>query len=158
MNTPTATLEGVNVAQLAMCSPIQKQVDRIQDKMLTMPQVECPLKHCFTPGLYYRELFVPKGTFLVTKVHQTEHPFVIASGRLAIWTEKDGLQRIKSPHIGVTKPGTRRLAFTYEDCVWLTFHATEKTDLDELEDFLFYQPEKDSIPVEVVEEMKQEAA
>jgi len=109
-------------------------IDGLQVELANLPQVDCPLVHRFTPGLYVREIFMPRGTFIVSKVHKTEHPYTISKGRVAVWTEADGVLQLTAPFTGVTKPGTRRLLFIHEDCVWTTYHPTKETDLAKIED------------------------
>ncbi len=112
------------------------QVDRLQAACAQLPQTEMPLTHLFTPGLYAREIFVPKGTLVVTKIHKKEHPFVILAGSANIWTADSGVVTLSAPYVGVTKAGTRRVLLTTEDCRWITFHPTMETDLDKLEEEL----------------------
>lgn len=109
------------------------QVDKLQSALEKMEQVETPLTHLFTPGLYAREISVPAGTVIVTKIHKTEHPFVMLTGAARVWTEEDGIVPLKAPYVGVTKPGTRRVLYVTEDCRWITFHATKETDLEKIE-------------------------
>lgn len=104
------------------------------------PQVECKLVHRFAPGMYIRELTVPADTFIVTKIHHTEHPFVISKGRILVWTADGGVQTLSAPHCAVTKPGTIRLAKTLEETVWTTFHVTDETDITILERELATDP------------------
>ena len=92
-----------------------------------------PLRHFFTPGLYIREVFIPKGTKVITKIHKTEHPFVISMGRVSVWTPATGVLHYEAPFTGITRPGTRRLIYAHEDVVWTTFHPTNKTDPAEIE-------------------------
>lgn len=117
---------------------IPQKLDIIELWMLTFPQVECALEHHFTPGLYSRQIFNPKGTFIITKTHKTEHQFVISKGKLSIWTEDDGVKTVSAPYFGITKPGTRRLIFSHEDTVFTTFHANpdNETDIAKLEEVL----------------------
>lgn len=96
--------------------------------------------HSFTPGIYAREMRAPRGAILISKVHFTDHPFVLSKGKLAIWTEKNGVVDVCAPYSGVTKAGTIRMAYVLEDCVWTTFHATDKTDVEEIEKDLGTDP------------------
>ena len=128
-----------------MQTPAQKTVTAMQEKLAKLPQVDMPLTHRFTPGLYVREIFMPKGTLVISKIHKTEHPFVCLKGHAAVWIEGVGVQQIQAGHIGITKPGTRRILWMHEDTVWVTFHPTEKTDLKEIEDDVIYDPAKDTI-------------
>jgi hypothetical protein len=87
-----------------------------------LPVVDCPTKHRFTPGLYVREIFMPRGAVVVSKLHKTEHPFVISKGKCAVWDAGNGVQELAAPFCGVTKAGTQRVLLVLEDCVWTTFH------------------------------------
>lgn len=109
------------------------QVDRLQAALSKFPQKETPVTHRFTPGLYVREIFMPKGTLVISKIHKTEHPYVVSKGHAAVWTEEAGVVQIKAPHCGITKPGTRRILYIHEDCIWTTFHPTTETNLDKIE-------------------------
>lgn len=108
------------------------KVDAIQAAIERMPQVELPLTHRFTPGMYIRTIFMPKGTLVVSRIHKTEHPFIVTRGACAVWDERAGWKEIKAGHIGITMPGTRRILYIYEDAEWTTFHATELRDPEEI--------------------------
>jgi hypothetical protein len=100
--------------------------------------VECaPLKHHFTPGLYAREIFLPGDHVLTTYIHKQTHQFVILRGRVSIYNEQGEIITVEAPYQGVTRAGTRRFIRTHEDTVWVTFHPTDLTDINELEEFLF---------------------
>lgn len=104
------------------------------------PQVECPLVHRFTPGLYVRQIFMPRGTLVVSKRHRTEHPFVISAGRVSVWQPGGPVVHLAAPHCGITAPGTQRLLYIHEDCTWTTFHPTTETDVAKLEALLVEDP------------------
>ena len=92
-----------------------------------------PVKHTFAGGCYIREIFNPAGLILVTKIHKKEHPYFLMKGKMSILTE-DGVKTVEAPHNGVTPPGTKRVIFTHEDCVFITVHATDKTTPEEVEE------------------------
>ena len=52
---------------------------------------------------------------------------------MSILTE-EGIQHIKAPYQGVTKPGTKRAIYTHEECIFITVHATDGTTVEEVED------------------------
>lgn len=97
------------------------------------PNPGWPLKHLFTPGLYVRSIVLPAGSITTSKIHLTEHPFVIASGHAVVWGTHNGTENVQAPYLGVTKPGTRRIIFAVTDVFWLTFHATEEKDVEVIE-------------------------
>ena len=91
-----------------------------------------PLKHQFGDGCYVRELSAPAGIFAVTKTHKKAHPFFLMKGEVTVLTE-DGSQRITAPYYGMTPAGTQWVVYTHSETQWVTVHATELTDLDEIE-------------------------
>ncbi len=93
----------------------------------------CPLKHTFVDGAYVREIFMPKGLLITSKIHKVLHPYFVMKGKCAVVTE-DSIEKIEAPHYGVTPPGTKRAIYIYEDTVWITVHVTDETDLDRIEE------------------------
>ena len=94
-----------------------------------------PLKHSFAEGLYGREIFVPKGYLIVTKIHRFSHITVILKGKCSVLQE-DGIKIVSAPQYFITPAGTKRMVYVHEDTEWLTVHATRETDLDRIEDEL----------------------
>lgn len=99
-------------------------VDRVEEELVKSGKelADFPVVHRFTPGLYAREIFMPAGSLLTSKIHNTEHPFVISSGKVSVWTREHGVITLSAPHTGITLPGTRRVLFVHEDTTWVTFH------------------------------------
>jgi hypothetical protein len=124
-------------------TPVAKTVDRLQSAMMALPQVDCPLIHRFTPGMYSREIFNPKGVLIVTKVWKVEHQFALIKGKLSVMAEDGTVAHIQAPHVGITKIGTRRVIFAHEDSVFVTFHAnpTDETSIEKLEESLLFPHE-----------------
>ena len=136
-----AIIDATKGEQLLDASPVpafsaefQEKIDKVELAIATgMAQVDCPIRHIFTPGMYGREILMPKGTVVVSKIHKTEHPYVVSKGIAHVFIEGVGWQRIQAPFTGITKPMTRRVLLIEEDCIWTTFHATTKTDVAEIE-------------------------
>lgn len=106
-------------------------LDVLEKEMFRYPQVDCPLVHRFTDGMYIREIFMPAGTLVTTLVHKTNHPFVLTKGKVSVWNNGE-VEHLEAPYVGITRPGTRRLIVIHEDATWITFHATDLTDPDEI--------------------------
>lgn len=105
--------------------------------IIHMPQTEMPVNHHFVPGFYLREFHVPKGTFVLSRVHKTYHCFNLVKGVASIWSPEKGWHLLAAPFSGFTLPYQQRAAVVHEDMIWTTSHPTEKTDLDEIEKDLF---------------------
>ena len=107
---------------------ILRENDDILDKLeATIIQceddiIEIPLVHRFTEDMYIREVFMPANSLCTSRIHTTEHPYVISSGKASVSVDAKEWNEIFAPFTGITKPGTRRIIFVLEDCVWTTFH------------------------------------
>lgn len=109
-------------ATLSLPEPPRLDLDECEAHLLTLPPVDCPVTHSFVPGFYVRTIFMPKGTILASRIHAHRNPFWITKGVVEV--QANGVtETLRAPHIGITEPGTRRLLYIHEDCVWTTFHA-----------------------------------
>lgn len=101
------------------------------------------VRHHFTnTGLYAREMVIPKGTLITGRIKKHEHISVISAGLVTEVTEA-GVTNIRAPYTMVSLPGTKRVVLAHEDTVWVTIHATTKTDLEEIEDELIASSHSD---------------
>lgn len=101
-----------------------QRLDALEAVMLDsgLPVVKMPLEHDFFPGLYRRTITMPAGTLLTSKIHNTEHPYVVLSGRVRVALPGEPAVEFTAGHQGTTRPGTRRLLYIIETCRWATFH------------------------------------
>jgi len=97
-----------------------------------------PLKHSFAPGIYVREIFIPKGMRLVGKIHKHAHPNFLMSGEVLVLTEGGGKEHLKAPLSMISQAGTKRVVLALEDSVWITIHENKdnETDLEKIEQFV----------------------
>lgn len=107
--------------------------DKLIAKLYDYKPVYCPLVHRFTPGMYCREIFMPAGTLVGSYIHGTEHIYVVSQGCLTVWTEEEGEVLIEAPYTGITLPGTRRILYIHEDCIFTTFHPAHEQPADNSE-------------------------
>jgi len=92
--------------------------------------IEASLIHRFTDGMYIREIYMPAGSLWTSKIHKTEHPYVVSLGKAAVSIDAQEWNEIKAPYTGITKPGTRRVLYIIEDCIWTTFHKVEGVNFE----------------------------
>jgi hypothetical protein len=110
----------------------REKLELIENVMRQHEQVDLPVKHYFSKGVYARELFIPKGTVLTGKIHKYENLNILSKGDISVLT-KDGIKRVQAPFTIVSEPGTKRIAYAHEDTIWTTVHGTEETDLQKIE-------------------------
>lgn len=107
--------------------------DFIEAANAARPQVDLPLVHRFTPGMYIREIHMPAGVLVTSAMHKTEHPFILSKGSVLVWKVGEQPVRLTAPHTGITAAGTQRLLYIEEDAVWITCH-TNPTDTQDIEE------------------------
>lgn len=137
---------------------IREKIARLESVLSEMEQIDLPLKHTFTTGIYAREIFIPKGSVVVGKIHRHNHLNFISSGDVTVLT-KDGLKRIVGPCTMISTSGTKRALYAHEDTIWTTIHANpnEERDIEKLEELTIAKnydalerPERQHIKFEVM--------
>lgn len=91
------------------------------------------IKHHFGTGVYGRELFIPAGQVIVSKIHRGKTMNIITEGVISVISEQ-GFHTYEAPYVFVSDPYTKRVVISHEDTVWVTAHGTNKTDLKEIEE------------------------
>jgi len=104
---------------------------------------DCTLKHYFTPkdatygcSTYAREMFIPKGTLIIGKIHRHQHLNFISQGKVTVFTEF-GRKHLTAPCTFVSEVGLKRAVLAEEDTLWTTVHLTafdSEADLAKIED------------------------
>jgi len=132
-------------------------LDELESAMLeNFPIINCPLVHRFTKGLYVREIFMPAGSLITSKVHNTQHQFFILKGAVSVWTNEGEEVYLEAPYIGITEPGTRRLLFIWEDCIWATSHPNPNNEtVEEIEERILEKYDNPLLSEELKEKLKE---
>lgn len=128
-----APLESQELA--ALPGPARETILAFQGALEQLPQVDCPLKHHFAPGMYAREILLPAGTFIVGKIHRHAHLNIVTRGRVTVVTEfgRREIHVTDGPITFTSEAGAKRALYVHEETVWTTVHLTELTDLAAIE-------------------------
>jgi hypothetical protein len=111
------------------------KIEQLEGELIRLPQLDLPLAHHFAPGIYYREIFMPAGAFIIGHQHKTEHFNIVLTGRASVMINGK-VEMITAPCTFKSIPGVRKILFIHEDMRWATIHPTELTDVAELEELL----------------------
>ncbi len=151
---------GSELADVAVVAPVAVQlrklealydagnIDEVESILASLPQGDFPLKHRFTKtvvnnqskGMYVREIFMPAKSVILSKIHKTQHPFVVLSGCAIVWQPGKPAELLSAGYVGITEPGTQRLLEIVEDCRWATFHPTDEVELEKIEAEVIAKP------------------
>ncbi len=93
--------------------------------------------HRFLPGVYMREVTIPAGTLLTSRLHKTRHACIVSKGSITVWSNHEGVQRISAPATFISEPGVRRVGYAHEDTVWSNVHSIDGEDIPTIEDALY---------------------
>lgn len=114
---------------------IREKLARLELALQSGDTLDLPVMHHFSRGVYARELFIPKGTVIVGKIHKFSQINIVSKGEISVLTE-DGIKRVKAGDTIVSGPGIKRAGYAHEDTLWTTIHGTNETDIERLEDEL----------------------
>lgn len=138
----------------------RNKILRLQDEMLEMENLvgECEVRHIFAPGVYAREMTIPKGIVIIGKIHKHRHVNIISKGSAEVMTEF-GKIHIEAPYTFVSEVGTKRAVLALDDVVWTTIHPTNETDLAKIEDEVIAKSYDEivSLGCDVVQKLEGEA-
>ena len=84
-------------------------------------------------GMYAREMFLPKGGFIVGKLHKQPHLSVVLKGKIIVFSEK-GKHYFEAPCVLPSHPGDKRIGYAVEDTIWLTVHLTKHLSEEKMDD------------------------
>lgn len=123
------------MSEVAEVRSMREKVERAEAFVSRLPQVDCPVEHHFSPGVYVRKMTIPAGVAATGAVHKTEHQSYLLSGHCFLTTD-EGARELHAGYLGVSKPGAKRMIVTITECVLVTIHATEETDPEKLVELL----------------------
>lgn len=128
---------------------VQAVTDYIDENCV---QLDIPVTHLFSPGVYLREITMPAGASCVGHRHKHRHFNIALTGRAVVTI--DGVStEIVAPFRFESAPGAQKMFQVIEDLRWLTIHEnpTNTHNIVEIERMIFDLPpemEEAGIPVD----------
>lgn len=108
-----------------------------EDGELAKMMLEDNVTNHMVDGLYVRELLIPKGSVILSRVHKRPLVNIISKGTVIV-IDSNGRNEYTAPHTFISVAGTQRVVIAPEEAVWNTAHVTEVTNPDELVDDLSF--------------------
>jgi len=122
---------------------IRRRIGEFAQMLAKLPQTDMPVDETLVDGLYVRKLLIPRGTFLVGKVHRQTCANFVESGDISILTET-GCGRVKAGHFAMSKAGIQKLGYAHEDTVFVNVFRTDEQDISKIEDLIASTQHADS--------------
>jgi quercetin dioxygenase-like cupin family protein len=93
------------------------------------------IHHHFSAGVYAKETRIPAGYVLVQHAHKHDHLSILASGSVELLV--DGVKSVvNAPACLTIAAGKHHGVKSLTDVVWYCIHATECTDVDDVDKIL----------------------
>jgi hypothetical protein len=116
--------------------PIRKYLEQFnEDGELAKLMLVDNVTHHTVNGMYVRELRIPKGSYILSRVHKFPLVNIISRGCVIV-IDSNGYNEYTAPMTFISPAGTQRIVIAPEDSVWNTVHKTDETNPDELVDNL----------------------
>lgn len=107
---------------ISPAATMRQKVHRLEQALMKVPQVDCPVRHHFAPGIYAREINIPAGTALVGVVHKVDNLVIVSQGRLRLVTD-EGAREVSAGEVLLCRAGTKNAAVALEDTRWTNIMA-----------------------------------
>ncbi len=111
---------------------VREKISALEAEMLKGPTIEILARHYFSNGVYAREIFIPKGSLVIGKIHKFQNLNIMSQGR-GVVLSIDGSKEISAPYTVVSSAGVKRAYFAHEDTTWTTILGTHEIDVDIIE-------------------------
>jgi len=98
-------------------------------------EVVMPPQHHVWGGMFVRELFMPAGAVIVSKIHKVDHLTFVLEGEAEVIDEFGSAEVYTAPSLIKTPAGMKRILRIKTDSRWMTVHLNPDgiEDADEFE-------------------------
>lgn len=100
-----------------------------------MIDIDLGVVHHFSAGLYAKQMLLPAKHYAVSHAHAYDHLSILAKGDVTV--EVEGVRtEYKAPACINILAGFHHTITAHEDSVWFCIHATDETDVDNIDEIL----------------------
>lgn len=103
-------------------------------------EVDLGVIHNFSDGVYAKQVTIPKGYIAGQHAHNFSHLSILAKGKVIVRTD-DWERTYTAPICIEIVAGINHSVEALEDCVWFCVHATNETDVDNIDKILVTEKE-----------------
>ena len=98
--------------------------------------------HHFSDGLYAKQMEIPVGFFVSQHQHTYDHLSILAKGKVRVLFDNDAVEEYTAPAcINIIK-NVNHSIYALEQSTWFCVHATDETNLDEIDNVLIKKEEE----------------
>ncbi len=98
---------------------VREKIESLENEWKKLPQVEIPVVHRYSGGIYAREIVIPADTFLTGKIYKDDHFDIMVYGDVTVSSD-EGVKRMSGFHAFESKSGKKRAGYTHSETKWIT--------------------------------------
>lgn len=139
LSTIATTLAGLPPAEFnEQVKPLREYLDKFnEDGAMSQLMLVDNVTNHLVEGLYVRELKLPVGALILSRVHKRPLVNIISKGNVIV-VDSNGCIEYEAPSTFISPAGTQRVVFAKKETIWNTAHVTKVTNPDELVDDLSF--------------------
>jgi hypothetical protein len=105
----------------------------LQNRLLALPQIDCPITHHFADGQYGREMHMRAGELVIGKMHRCSTLNVLLEGEIGIGMPGQVPELMQAPRVFVSEPNCKKVIVAITDVRFMTLHPTKLRDVVAIE-------------------------
>lgn len=117
-----------------------KTISELHKELNGTFEIDLGIVHNFSDGLYAKQMIIPAGYAVGQHKHEFSHLSILAKGKVLVKTD-NGEQEFIAPACIEIKKDLNHAIVAIEDTVWFCIHATDETDVDNIDKVLISKGE-----------------
>ena len=97
------------------------KIKRLEAANKQLPQIDIETVERFIGSMYTRQIKIPAGTVITSRVYKRAYVDIMISGDITI-SDSNGTYRLSGYNVLEGTPGRKRAGFAHEDTYWITVH------------------------------------
>ena len=81
----------------------------------------------FADGMYARELKIPAGVAIISRIHLSEGISILSEGTIAVM-DRESYKELSAPYTYISDAGTQRIGLTLTPCTWVSLFKADKQE------------------------------
>ena len=103
------------------------ELDGEADTSMTETLLNTNLTEYFAGGIYAREIKIPAGVALISRIHLEDGISILSEGTIAVM-DREAYKELAAPYTFTSPEGTQRIGLTLTPCTWVSLFKADKQE------------------------------
>ena len=105
----------------------------LQERLLALPQIDCPITHHWADGQYGREMHLRSGELVIGKMHRYSTLNILLEGEIGIGMPGEAPELMQAPRVFVSEANCKKVIIAVTDARFIVLHPTKLRDVAAIE-------------------------